>query len=398
MKRISNIFQKIYDRANIELADDKARKCKRKRYGVRKHDERRAEDNDWLQTLLENGWYQTSKYTTFKIYEPKEREIFRLPYYPDRITHHAIMNILEPIWKKIFTKNTYSCIKGRGIHALVKDLQSDLKNDIEGTTYCLKMDIHKFYPSITHSILKDIIKKKIKDKRLLGLLFEIIDSADGVPIGNYLSQYFANLYLAYFDHWVKEELKVKYYYRYADDIVLLGDSKDKLRSWLLAIKIYLTNVLNLSLKENYQIFPVESRGIDYVGYVFRHGYTKLRKKMKQKIFKDIEAYKKGEISSEKLQKTLTAYFGWLKCCNSKNLLKKIYKETGIHYAGWNGARVKRQRFRKKYVHIVSMQFYKKYYLVQFVRNHKSYEIKTRDGGLYMRLNSTDYMFPTNLKL
>lgn len=94
---------------------------------------------------------------------------------------------MEPIWTKIFTKDTYSCIKGRGIHTLVKQLQKDLKNDPEGTMYCAKMDIKKFYPSITHSILKEIIRKKLKDKSLLKLLDEIIDSADGVPIGNYLS-------------------------------------------------------------------------------------------------------------------------------------------------------------------------------------------------------------------
>ena len=118
------------------------------------------------------------------------------------------------------------------------------------------MDIRKFYPSLNHDILKAIIRKKVKDKDLLWLLDEIIDSAEGVPIGNYLSQFFANLYMAYFDHWVKEELKVKYYYRYADDIVLLSDSKEQLRSWLLAIKLYLTNVLKLKLKDNYQIYPV----------------------------------------------------------------------------------------------------------------------------------------------
>lgn len=113
------------------------------------------------------------------------------------------------------------------------------------------MDIKKFYPSVNHDILKAIIRKKIKDDDLLWLLDEIIDLADGVPIGNYLSQFFANLYMAYFDHWVKEELKVKYYYRYADDIVLLSDSKDQLRNWLLAIKVYLTNMLKLKLKDNY---------------------------------------------------------------------------------------------------------------------------------------------------
>lgn len=258
-KRISNIYHKIYDKQNVDIADRKARKCKRRRYGVRKHDENREEENKQLCLLLKNGEYKTSEYTTYKIYEPKERIIFRLPYYPDRITHHAIMNIMEPIWVKIFTRDTYSCIKNRGIHSLLQKLQSDLASDPEGTKYCLKLDIKKFYPSINHKILKQIIRKKIKDKNLLKLLDEIIDSADGVPIGNYLSQFFANLYLAYFDHWVKEELKVKYYYRYADDIVLLSNSKEQLRNWLLAIKVYLTNVLELKVKDNYQIYPVESR-------------------------------------------------------------------------------------------------------------------------------------------
>lgn len=113
------------------------------------------------------------------------------------------------------------------------------------------MDIKKFYPSINHAVLKRILKKKIKDKKLLKLLGEVIDSADGVPIGNYLSQFFANLYMAYFDHWVKEELKVKYYYRYAEDIVILSDNKNQLRSWLVAIKLYLTHELQLKLKDNY---------------------------------------------------------------------------------------------------------------------------------------------------
>ncbi|MDR1338620.1 MAG: RNA-directed DNA polymerase, partial [Prevotellaceae bacterium] len=173
-----------------------------------------------LHETLKAGSFRTSKYTTFTIYEPKEREIFRLPYYPDRIVHHAVMNILEPVWLSIFTADTYSCIKYRGIHATAGKVKKALK-DVEGTAYCLKLDIRKFYPSIDHDILKQIIRRKIKDIRLLALLDEIIDSADGVPIGNYLSQYFANLYLAYFDHYIKETEQVKYYFRYADDIVIL---------------------------------------------------------------------------------------------------------------------------------------------------------------------------------
>lgn len=397
MKRVNNLYPSIYAADNIELADKKARKCKRTRYGVRKHDQNKEIDNYALHLSLLNENYKTSEYTTYKIYEPKERIIFRLPYYPDRITHHAIMNVIEPIWTKIFTRDTYSCIKGKGIHALVKKLQSDLRKDPSGTMYCAKMDIRKFYPSINHEILKSIVKKKIKDKSLLKLLFEIIDSADGVPIGNYLSQFFANLYIAYFDHWVKEELKVRYYYRYADDIVLLSDDKNQLRNQVLAIKVYLTNVLELKLKDNYQIYPVESRGIDFVGYVCYHDHTLLRKSIKLKLLGLVKAYSNNLISKQKLQLKMASYFGWLKYCDSKNLLKKIYQETNIWYSGWNGIKTNITKFKGRWIYVVNVQPRSKYFLVQFIYDGKSYEFKSSNVQLFIYLDSLQ-KFPVSLKI
>lgn len=116
MKRIGYLHDKVYDIENIEKADDKARKNKSIRWGIVKHDRNRQEENERLSEQLRDLVYETSEYSTFKVYEPKERLIFRLPYYPDRITHHATMNVMEPIWTKIFIKQTYSCIKNRGIH------------------------------------------------------------------------------------------------------------------------------------------------------------------------------------------------------------------------------------------------------------------------------------------
>ena len=387
MKRINNLYYQICDQDNIELADDKARKCKRNKYGVKKHDEHRVVDNFILHLDLCDENYHTSEYTTYKIYEPKERLIFRLPYYPDRIVHHAIMNIMEPIWVKIFTRDTYSCIKGRGIHNLLKKLQQDLRKDIEGTKYCLKIDIKKFYPNINHEILKNIIRKKIKDKSLLKLLDEIIDSADGVPIGNYLSQFFANLYLTYFDHWVKEELKVKYYYRYADDIVLLSDSKNKLRSWFLAMKIYLKEILDLQVKDNHQIYPVESRGIDFVGYVCYHNYTLLRKSIKLRLQKLINSYYNNKISKETFTSRMASYSGWLKYCDSKNLLKKIEEKTGFRYSGWNGIKTNINKFRRKSIYLVNVIPYKKYFVLQFMYNKRAYEVRSQNKILFTYLNS-----------
>lgn len=202
MKRIGDLYHKIYAIENLRLADEKARRRKAFQKGVIDHDKNR-ERNIWkLHYMLRNKTYKTSKYKTFTIVEEKEREISSLPYWPDRILHHGLMNILEPIFVSMFTADTYSCIKGRGPHKALEAVKEALK-DKEGTKYFLKMDIKKFYPSIDHDILKKLLRKKFKDKALLVLLDEIVDSAPGVPIGNYLSQYLANFYLTYFDHWLK---------------------------------------------------------------------------------------------------------------------------------------------------------------------------------------------------
>lgn len=299
---------------NLQLADAKAQKGKAMQYGVRLHNKNKEANLQLLQAMLLNKTYSTSAYTTFKVHEPKEREVFRLPYFPDRIAHHAVMNLLEPVFISTFTADTYSCIKKRGIHAAANAVKKALK-DVSGTTYCLKLDIKKFYPSIDHAVLKQLLRRKFKDQDLLWLLDEMIDSAPGLPIGNYLSQYLANFYLSYFDHWIKEVKKVKYYIRYADDMVILGSSKEELQQLLAEIKEYLSTQLNLEVKGNYQVFPVWARGIDFLGYVFYHTHIFLRKGIKQNFCRKIKL-RAGPPS-------IASYMGWAKHCNSKHLLKKL---------------------------------------------------------------------------
>lgn len=148
MKRYSGLHDKLCTIENIEVADDNARKNKNKKYGINKHDKNRQYENEDLVDKLFNLKYKTSKYSLYKIYEPKERIIYRLPYYPDRIAHHAIMNVVKDIWTKSFIHNTYSCIEGRGIHLCANNLKRDLRKYYNETKYCLKLDIRKFYPSI----------------------------------------------------------------------------------------------------------------------------------------------------------------------------------------------------------------------------------------------------------
>jgi len=316
MKRINNLFDQICSIENLHLADSKARKGKGNQHSVKSHDRNRDANIIRLHNDLLAGSFKTSRYTTFFIFEPKRREIFRLPYFPDRIVHHAIMNALEPIWVPMFTRDTYSAIKGRGVHSMGSQIRKALK-DVPQTQYCLKLDIQKFYPSVDHDIMKQVIRRKIKDGRLLKLLDEIIDSAEGLPIGNYLSQFLANLYLSEFDHWIKQELKVKYYFRYCDDIVILASDKPYLHAILAKIRAFLSTKLRLKIKSNYQVFPVDVRGIDVGGYRFFRLHTLLRKRIKQSFARAIV---KGHP-----EKSLAAYSGWAKHAHCINLLNTFHK-------------------------------------------------------------------------
>jgi len=277
MKRFGYLYSKIYEMDNLIEAHKNARKGKTHYREVQMVDDNLEKYLLNIQLMLKEKRYRTSKYTVFKkMDKKKEREIFVLPYYPDRIIQWAIVQILEPIWMKTLISGTYSSLKGRGIHSALMKLKRDLRYRNE-TEYCLKLDVKKFYPSIDHKIMKLIIRKKIKDPDVLILIDNIIDSANGIPIGNYLSQYFGNLYLNDFDHWIKEINGVKYYYRYCDDIVILGNDKLELNEILTKIKFFFKDNLKLKIKENWQIFPTFIRGIDFVGYRCFGYYILLRK-------------------------------------------------------------------------------------------------------------------------
>lgn len=329
MKRYGDLYDKIISIDNLRLADKKARKGKKKSYGVVIHDRNSNSNIIKLHEDLKNKTYKTSKYNIFTIFTTKERTIYQLPYYPDRIVHHAVMNIMEPIWVSMFTKDTFSCIKKRGIHGCLKQVKLGLM-DVENTTYCLKLDIRKYYPSIDHTILKEIIRKKIKCEDTLDMLDEVIDSAEGIPIGNYLSQFFANLYLTYFDHWIKENKRVTYYYRYADDMVILHSEKDYLWRIFYDIRDYLNSKLNLEIKANYQVFPVEARGIDFVGYVLRHNYVLIRKTIKSNFCQKVAKLRKIKISEKEFKMQTSAWTGLCKFADCNNLTNKMKYESNVH--------------------------------------------------------------------
>jgi len=325
MKRHGNLFSDIVDYENIVKAHDNAKRGKADYRGVQKVESNREYWLKKVQKMLANKEFRTSDYYIFKVFQPKEREIFKLPYYPDRIVHHAILNVLKPIWNKLFIYDVYSSIEGKGIHRATDRLQKFLRNE-SGTQYCLQFDISKFYPSVDHEIMMERLKHKVKDPDLLWLLNDIVQSPagnKGIPIGNYTSQYFANVYLNKFDHWIKHDMGLKYYIRYADDGVILAGSKKKLHGIKDAIERYLQDNLKLSLNPKTQVYPVDYRGIDFLGYRTFRDYQLLRKRSAKKFKRKLKTLKRyfWKIPAHHVISSIMSFVGWISHCDGYNLIR-----------------------------------------------------------------------------
>lgn len=235
------------------------------------------------------------------------------------------MNKVEPLFKRGMYEFCCASIKGRGIQRGMNYVKRILVNDRKHTKYCLKLDIKKFYPSIDKEILKKKFRKIIKDKDTLYLMDLIVDSStEGVPIGNFTSQWFANYYLQDLDHYIKEELKVKYYIRYMDDMVLFSNNKKELRKCKYAIDEFLARE-HLRIKENWQLFKTDSRPIDFLGYRFYRGYTTLRRSNFLRIKRRIKKISKKEELNFKDACAIMSYNGWIIHSDSYNYTQKYLK-------------------------------------------------------------------------
>ena len=322
MKRYGHLHEKICEMDNILLAHRNARKGKGHYKEVQQVNEDPERYCRSIQLMLDKEIYRTSPYKVFtKTDGKKPREIYVLPYYPDRIIHWAIVQVLEPIWMRTFIGQTYSSLKGRGIHKGLVDIQAMLQ-DKQGTKYCLKFDVRKFYPSIDHSILKQLLRRKIKDDKVLRVLDEIIDSVGGernVPIGNYLSQYLSNVYLSGFDHWIKEEMGAANYLRYCDDCVVLHGSKEFLHDLRIKAERYLNEQLHLEMKDDWQVFPTDVRGVDFLGYRFFRERTLLRKSIALDMMKSMRKLHRRGVYDDHARSCIGSYEGWMGWCDSEAL-------------------------------------------------------------------------------
>lgn len=321
MKRHGDLYNKIIDKQNIELAYQKAKKGKMWQQKIKVISKDKEKYLEKIYIKLKNKTYRTSKYMIKTIYEPKTRKIYVLPFYPDRVVQHALMNVLAPIWDSLFIKDSYACRIGKGQHkGSLRCMQFVRRN-----RYCLQCDISKFYPSINHEKLIEIIKKKIKCKDTITLLKEIIQSVKGdnnVPIGNYTSQWFGNIYMNEMDTLMKQKYKIRDYIRYCDDFLLFSNDKEKLKTMAAVITDFTQNDLKMRLSKC-NLYHT-SQGVDFLGYRhFPNGKILLRKSTTKRVRKNIKSlpYKirHGKITAESALSTIASIKGWLKWANTYNL-------------------------------------------------------------------------------
>lgn len=314
-----NLFESIVDKDNFTVAQKLSRQGKSSRKEIQIFESNLDENLEEIRQLVINKKFHTAKYRSKKIYEPKERIIYILPYAPDRIVQHAIMNILVPYMEKMFIADSYACITGRGqTRASLRTMEAVRRNK-----YCLKCDIHHFYPSINQNILSEMYHRKFRDKDFLYLMDDIIFSFPGgynCPIGNYTSQWNGNFYLTPLDNFCKHELRIRDYIRYCDDFLLFGDDKAYLHDCRKRIEDFIGKYELTYSKAD--VFSVK-QGIDFCGYRHFDNYILLRKSTAKKEIKRLKElpgeFESGLITKDKMRSTIDSMIGWQKHANTHNL-------------------------------------------------------------------------------
>lgn len=323
MKRLGNVYHKICDLDNIKQAILQASKRKRKHRAVR----RVLADIDGhakiVQDLLLSKTYRPSPGRIRDIKDPatgKIRTINCPKFFPDQVIHWALMNHTRDVLLRGSYEHSAGGIPGRGAHKLARSVTKWVKRDRKNTKYFLKMDIRKFYQSIDGKILKKQLRRVLKDPDALWLFDVIIDSSDGLPIGYVTSVYLSDFHLQQIDHIIKEVLGIKYYARYVDDMVLFSTNKKTLHKTKKIIEKLLERY-GLTVKDNWQISPLSSRDIDFLGYRINRNRVFIRKRTALRMRRRIRRVAKQPLNYQNAA-AIISYWGIIQACNSFNFRKK----------------------------------------------------------------------------
>jgi len=356
MKTYKNLFNKIYSFQNLHLAYLKARKAKRYKSEILKFGYNLEDNLLRLRKELSNQTYQHGGYKKFIVFDQKKRHIKAAPF-RDRVVHHALCNIIEPIFDKGFIYSSYACRKNKGTHRAIKRLEKLRRSCFnckasKGKIYCLQCDISKYFVSIDHQILLKLIEKNIVDKKVLWLVREILRSSEespgkGIPLGNLTSQLFANIYLNELDQFVKHKLREKYYVRYMDDFLILNFEKRILHSVKIEIRNFLEEKLILemhpkkvnifSVEKNQLVLPYDfsyKQSISFLGYRIFGTHRLLRKASVKKFTRRTKKYQKrlnkDLISRKKFNNSIQSWVAYAQFANSWQLRKNLETKLSIN--------------------------------------------------------------------
>lgn len=346
MKRIGNLYPAITGFNNVLTATRKARKGKRFKPSTALFELNLEKNIFQIMDGLINKTYKPGIYRDFYIHDPKQRLISAAPYF-DRVVHHALINVIEPVIGKGFIFDSYACMTGKGTHKAVQRYNAFKQKNL----FVLKCDIRKYFQSIDHQILFEQIERKIKCKDTLWLIQKIIGSRHekgspvyftgddlftpmerkkGIPIGNLTSQFFSNLYLDGFDHFVKETLRARYYIRYCDDFVIFDNSKEVLNRIKEHISDYL-ETLRLRLHQNKSRVYRVTDGVDFLGYRIFSDHLRVRKTIVRNFRRKLKTlsrkYKDGTVDLDKVNASVQSWIGHVQHANSYRLREELFNRT-----------------------------------------------------------------------
>lgn len=346
MKSYSNLFIKICAFENLYIASKKAEKGKRFRHEAAVFNARRAENLLAMQQLLRAGQYPFGNFRTIQIVQPKPRLISAAPY-RDRVVHHALINVIGPLFEKKFIHDSYANQKGKGTHAALDRCTHYARR----YRYVWQLDMRKYFPSIDHQILRMEIARTIRCPQTLALIAQIIDTSNpqepanfyfpgddlftpierrkGLPIGNLTSQFFANVYLNAFDHFVKEELRLPGYIRYVDDALGFSDDQEQLREGRKRSQTFLDGWRLLLHPHKNLIYPVV-HGMPFLGFrVFPTHRLLLQsgvKRARQKLKALRRGYRAGNIPREKITASVQAWLGHAQHGDTWSLRRALFRQ------------------------------------------------------------------------
>jgi retron-type reverse transcriptase len=332
MKTYKNLYEKIYSLDNLILVWRKARKGKTKKKYVIEFEKNLKENLFQLQKELIMQVYFPKALKTFILRDPKTRKISKSAF-RDRVVHHALVRVIDPIFDKIFIYDSCANRTDKGNLFTIKRFElfkRKVTNNFKSEAFCLKADIKHYFQEINHNFLIEIIKRKIKDERVIWLIEQILKNniifgrkKIGMPLGNLTSQFFANVYLNELDYFVKHKLKVKYYIRYVDDFVILHSSKEQLENWKNKIENFLRKKLELELHPDKSRIVALSKGIDFVGFRSFYYFKLLRKRNIKNMINKTELFKNKELNYKQIIESFQGWNAYAKWANSFKLRKNL---------------------------------------------------------------------------